>query len=405
MTFSLPLPVRQALEALNARGYPAYVVGGCVRDLLRGEAPHDYDICSAALPQEVHACFAGARVVDTGARHGTVTVILAGMPLEITTFRSDGDYLDGRHPQSVAFTRSLEEDLKRRDFTVNAMAYHPEAGLVDLYGGQADLAAGVIRCVGDAPTRLTEDALRILRALRFAARLGFVIEQGTAEAMHALCGRLALVSRERIAEELVQAVACAAAPEVLGAFPDVFAAALPDHPPAALALGLAALRHLPPGDAVLRMAALLAPCPEAAEACLFSLRPAKAFHQQVLALSQRASAPFPPEETAVLLAELGESQFSRLVQLQAALGVLSATEAADRAARMQAALDARLPLALRDLPITGEDLAALGLRGPQIGQALQHLHRLVLTGALPCDRKALLAEAERGRETGDTLLF
>ena len=395
MTFALPAPVQRALHMLNAQGHAAYAVGGCVRDLLRGVTPCDYDICTSALPEETHACFAGERVIDTGVRHGTVTVLLENMPLEITTFRADGDYLDGRHPQTVTFTRSLEEDLKRRDFTINAMAYHPEKGLVDLYDGQRDLAAGVIRCVGDAPTRLTEDALRILRALRFAARLNFAIDPQTARAMHALCGRLSLVSRERIAEELVQTLRSAAAPDVLADFPDVLAAALPDDPIDALTAGLDALRRLPEGDEVLRTAALLSPCPGAAEKCLASLHPSKVFYQQTLVLVQRAKLPFFPRETAILLAEMGEKQLFRLLLLQQALGVLTAPEAADRSARMQAALDANLPLKISDLPIHGVDLAVLGLRGPQIGQALSRLHRAVLVGEIPCQRDALLAEVEK----------
>ena len=145
MQFFLPAAVLQALDTLTARGYEAYVVGGCVRDLLMGLPPHDYDICTSAMPEETKACFDGERVIETGIQHGTVTVILGGEPLEITTFRTEGDYLDGRHPSFVAFTRNIENDLMRRDFTVNAMAYHPQKGLVDLYGGQEDIAHKCLR--------------------------------------------------------------------------------------------------------------------------------------------------------------------------------------------------------------------------------------------------------------------
>lgn len=195
MRFELPPGALEVLRSLNAAGYQAYAVGGCVRDMARGVPPHDYDICTSALPAQTERCFAGERVVETGIKHGTVTVLMAGEPYEITTFRTDGDYLDGRHPQSVAFTDSLTEDLRRRDFTINAMAYHPDIGLRDPFDGQADIARRVIRCVGDANARFTEDALRILRALRFAAELGFDIAPDTARAMRELSGRLALISR------------------------------------------------------------------------------------------------------------------------------------------------------------------------------------------------------------------
>ena len=227
MRFELPPGALEVLRRLNAAGYQAYAVGGCVRDLARGVPPHDYDICTSALPAQTERCFAGERVVETGIKHGTVTVLMAGEPYEITTFRTDGDYLDGRHPQSVAFTDSLTEDLRRRDFTINAMAYHPDIGLRDPFDGQADIARRMIRCVGDAGARFTEDALRILRALRFAAELGFDIAPDTARAMRELSGRLALISRERIAAELLRALKGINAVPVLQAFDTVLLAALP----------------------------------------------------------------------------------------------------------------------------------------------------------------------------------
>ena len=232
MLFDLPVPVLLAIMRLNAMGYEAYTVGGCVRDMLQGVQPHDYDICVSCTPEQTHACFHDERVIDTGIRHGTVTVLLGGMPLEITTFRTDGKYLDGRHPDTVHFTRSLREDLQRRDFTVNAMAYHPEEGITDLFGGREDLKNRLIRCVGSASERLEEDALRIMRAIRFAAQLDFDIEENTASALHMLRERLKLVSRERIAEELRKTAAFPAAAEKLSEFPDILFSALPDYAPA-----------------------------------------------------------------------------------------------------------------------------------------------------------------------------
>ena len=182
MRLALPKPVETALSRLEKAGYSAYVVGGCVRDHVLGFTPHDYDICSAATPEEMQKVFQGERTIETGLKHGTLTVLLSGMPLEITTYRVDGAYSDGRHPDSVQFTARVEDDLSRRDFTINAMAYSPSAGLVDPFGGQADCERGVIRCVGDPAARFGEDALRILRALRFSSRLGFPIEEATAQA-------------------------------------------------------------------------------------------------------------------------------------------------------------------------------------------------------------------------------
>ena len=399
MSFDLPVPVLLAIMRLNERGHEAYAVGGCVRDLLRGVTPNDYDICVSCTPQETHAVFAGERVIDTGIQHGTVPVLLGGMALEITTFRADGEYLDGRHPASVRFTRSLREDLRRRDFTVNAMAYHPVTGIVDLYEGEKDLKKRLIRCVGDPEQRLTEDALRILRAVRFASQLNFDIDGDTARTMHRLRDRLRLVSRERIAAELIRATAESGAVPALGEFSDVVFAALPDFPPLAWISGLKALSHLPAGDATLRMAALLHDCGEPAlQNTLDSLRQSRAFREEVLALCRQARQPFAPDETAVMLAMLGEVQLRRLVRLQQAAGVLDEKESAQRLARIRAALAADLPLSLRDLPVNGKDLTAMGLAGEEVGDTLHTIHQMVLRGRLPCDRAAIIAWLTRQKK-------
>ena len=171
MKFEIPSKVETIIHTLEAAGFEAYAVGGCVRDALLGRTPNDWDITTSATPEQVKALF--HRTVDTGIAHGTVTVLLDKDGFEVTTYRVDGEYEDGRHPKEVTFTASLEEDLKRRDFTINAMAYNPKKGLVDLFGGQEDLEKKVIRCVGDPLERFTEDALRIMRAVRFSAQLGF----------------------------------------------------------------------------------------------------------------------------------------------------------------------------------------------------------------------------------------
>lgn len=202
MTINIPQKAEQILHILNEAGYEAYVVGGCVRDSILDRVPGDWDITTSALPEQVKELF--HRTVDTGIQHGTVTVMMGKEGFEVTTYRVDGEYHDGRHPDAVTFTRSLEEDLKRRDFTINAMAYHPEHGLVDLFGGMEDINGKIIRCVGDPVERFTEDALRMLRAVRFSAQLGFTVEENTKAALARMSGNLEHVSAERIQTELVK---------------------------------------------------------------------------------------------------------------------------------------------------------------------------------------------------------
>ncbi len=204
MQIVLPDPVKKVISILEQNGYEAYAVGGCVRDSIMGHTPHDWDVTTSALPAEVKACF--DRTIDTGIEHGTVTVRMYGQSFEVTTYRVDGDYEDGRHPKDVTFTASLEEDLKRRDFTINAMAYNDTAGLVDMFGGAEDIASRTIRCVGDPKERFGEDALRMLRALRFSAQLDFEIEEATLAAIKELSGTLSRISAERITAETLKLI-------------------------------------------------------------------------------------------------------------------------------------------------------------------------------------------------------
>ena len=202
MQLTIPTPAEKILQTLDEHGYEAYVVGGCVRDSVLGRDPHDWDITTSASPEQVKEIF--DRTIDTGIQHGTVTVMIDREGYEVTTYRIDGEYEDGRHPKEVCFTSSLEEDLKRRDFTMNAMAYNPSKGLVDLFGGMDDMENHVIRCVGDPMERFQEDALRIMRAVRFSAQLGFAIDDSTRQAITALAPNLKYVSAERIQAELVK---------------------------------------------------------------------------------------------------------------------------------------------------------------------------------------------------------
>lgn len=210
MQIRIPRQAEQIINKLNEHGYEAYVVGGCVRDTLLGREPGDWDITTSARPEQVKKLF--RRTIDTGIQHGTVTIMMDRTGYEVTTYRIDGEYEDGRHPKQVEFTSDLMEDLRRRDFTINAMAYSPKTGIVDAFSGMEDLKRGVIRCVGDAMERFTEDALRILRAIRFSAQLDFVIEDKTRNAITVIAPNLEKVSRERVQAELTKLL-CSGHPE------------------------------------------------------------------------------------------------------------------------------------------------------------------------------------------------
>ena len=208
----LPIKVNKIITTLQQNGYEAYAVGGCVRDSILGRKPEDWDITTSAMPEETKALF--QKTFDTGIEHGTVTVLLEKEGFEVTTYRIDGKYEDNRHPREVTFTRSLKEDLLRRDFTINAMAYNEKDGLVDVFGGIDDLQKGMIRCVGNARERFSEDALRILRGIRFAAQLGFSIEEETRQGMKELASTLQSISAERVQVELIKMI-ISARPELL----------------------------------------------------------------------------------------------------------------------------------------------------------------------------------------------
>ena len=251
------------LDALHAAGYAAYAVGGCVRDSLLGRTAHDWDLCTSALPQQVMELFGTEQCIPTGLQHGTVTIKYGGQLYETTTFRTEGSYTDGRHPDEVQFVPDVREDLARRDFTINAMAYNEAEGLVDPFGGQADLQNGLLRAVGEPQQRFAEDALRILRLYRFAARFGFALDAATARAARQLAPHLDCISAERIQEELAKLLA---APQP-GAYlePAVLAVVLPELTPAALEAAKPVVDACPAGEENLpvRWAALLGALGEA----------------------------------------------------------------------------------------------------------------------------------------------
>ena len=227
----LPKEVEVILQQLNKAGFSAYAVGGCVRDSLLGLTPKDWDICTSALPEETKQVFSGFHIIETGIKHGTVTVRVNHRSYEVTTFRKDGDYKDFRHPETVEFVLDVKDDLSRRDFTVNAMAYHPQVGLVDCFDGQTDLSSKTIRCVGDAKVRFQEDALRILRGLRFAARYGFSIEKNTQYAMKECQHLLSLIARERISEELKKLLLSDYLEAILINYRGIFGQVIPEFAP------------------------------------------------------------------------------------------------------------------------------------------------------------------------------
>ena len=396
MSASIPAPVRAVLHRLRAAGYEAWLVGGCVRDALMGRQPGDYDLATSALPGEVEAALPGYAVLPTGLRHGTVTVLAGGMPLEITTYRVETGYADHRHPDGVRFTPSLTEDLARRDFTVNAMAW--DGGqVVDPFGGREDLRQGLIRCVGEPEERFQEDALRILRALRFAACLGFAIDPRTAAALSACQHLIPYVARERIAVELSKLLCGPGAGRVLEQYGGPLAAVDPRFAPLLAAAPEWARRcrrvdEAPP-RLPLRWAALLRGCPEAEE-LLGGLR----LDRATLRAASRLAVPLPglpagEADLLRLLRDLGEPLALDALELARADAVAGGGEAEPWIAALtktRALLARGACYRLGQLAVTGTDLTALGLSGPRVGRTLDALLEAVIGGALPNDRAALL---------------
>lgn len=228
MGIILPSGIEYVLSTLKNNGYEGYIVGGCVRDFLMGKTPHDYDVTTSATPEQVKACFKQNKVIETGLKHGTVTVIVDGENVEITTYRIDGDYKDNRHPDKVIFSTNIEDDVKRRDFTVNSIAYNPEKGFVDLFNGRGDIEAGIITCVGNADERFNEDGLRILRALRFASVLGFDISKETSDSIHRNKNLINNVSIERIWVEFKKLICGKNAHIILEEYVDVIGVFIPE---------------------------------------------------------------------------------------------------------------------------------------------------------------------------------
>ena len=393
---ALPLPdsLIKLIARIETAGFTAYAVGGCVRDALLGRPIHDWDVTTSATPEQIKAIFADCRTIDTGIQHGTVTVLFMGDSYEITVFRVDGSYTDGRHPDAVRFSSSLKEDLARRDFTVNAMAYSPAEGIVDLFSGREDIKNQIIRAVGDPTMRFTEDALRILRALRFSATLGFAIEPLTAKAMTALAHRLSLVSGERIMVEISKALLGKNASPVFSSFYTVASSAWHDlKDEARYAQNVALLDRLP-FDLEIRLAALFLGIEQAKEPKFFlSLRFSRDIARGASNLIKEAerSLPLTDYEAKILLGTYGIAFCEKLVSLWMAIYPDQKDSLAATLSRMSAWHSESTCVSVAQLAVKGKDLEALGIQGVHLGNWLKQLLEEVMQGHLLNEKEQLIA--------------
>ena len=434
----------QVVERLRRAGFRTALVGGCVRDSLLSIPPHDYDAATAARPEQVLEVCSDFRCVETGLKHGTVTVLSGGLPVEVTTFRKEGDYTDHRRPDKVTFTGDLTEDLARRDFTINAIAWEPE-GVADPFGGQVDLERRIVRCVGNADRRFSEDALRPLRGLRLAAQLDFSLEEDTAAALRQHIPELRYVAWERITAEFLRLLCAPAAPQILLEFPEAISQILPEmaatvgfdqrnphHCYDVYTHSIKTLANVPP-DPVLRLAALLHDVGKPpsftldesgvghfyghpkisamlSEKALGRLRLDKATQERTLTLIARHDLPVEPTRRWVgrWLSRLGEEIFFDLMTLKRADGLACALPGGEREQiRRQAEELARVMVAeeacftMKDLAVNGRDALAAGLRGPAIGQALRELLDQVAQGELPNERDVLMTQLNHQKRSLD----
>ena len=395
------------LDTLHAAGYAAYAVGGGVRDSLLGRTAHDWDLCTSALPQQVMELFGAEQCIPTGLQHGTVTIKYGGRLYETTTFRTEGSYTDGRHPDAVQFVPDVREDLARRDFTINAMAYNEAEGLVDPFGGQKDLQNGLLRAVGEPQQRFTEDALRILRLYRFAARFGFALDTATARAARQLAPHLDCISAERIQEELAKLLA---APQP-GAYlePAVLAVVLPELTPAALEAAKPVVDACPAGEKNLpvRWAALLGALGETdTRRVLKRLRCSNACIEETAVLVRETAGEGVCEEKASahpgdihirqLLGRYGLCTVERLCALCAALQPQNAPACALAAQRARQLEADGVCCRVSQLAVNGRDLMAAGIpAGPALRRVLEALLDGVIRAEYPNEKPALLAVAQK----------
>ncbi len=434
----LPDHVLRCMEALEAAGYSAWAVGGCVRDACLGLTPHDYDLCTNALPEQTEAVFSDFPLVLNGKKHGTVSVITGGEMVEITTFRTEGDYLDNRHPEWVKFVPNIEDDLARRDFTVNAMAYSPTRGFADPFGGREDLKNHVLRAVGSPYQRFTEDALRVLRGVRFAVRYGLTPDPETEKAMADLAPRVRTLAVERIFDELCKLLPLVTAEDLIR-FAPVLTEVIPELKPTLgfdqrnphhifdLYTHIAHVAEGVPPQLTLRWAALLhdvgkvatftlddrgighfyghaAASAEMADEILLRLKAPTALREQVVFLIDKHMTRLEPDRKLLRrrLSQYGiDATYQLLFLQQADFGSKGADEADhvswfDMVAGILDTLrEEDTCLNLKDLAVNGHDLMALGFEGKAIGTCLNGLLELVLEETLPNEKTALLAAAKQ----------
>ena len=432
----LPEYVASCIEALENASFSAYAGGGCVRDAWLGLTPQDDDMCTSALPEQMEAVFADKRLILTGKKHGTVTVVTDGDPVEITTYRTEGTYLDNRHPDWVAFVPDVETDLARRDFTINAMAYSPTRGYADPFGGREDLKNKVLRAVGDPVQRFREDSLRILRGIRFAVKYGLTVEPETEQAMRTQANLMDRLARERVFEELCKLLPLVTAEDLLR-FAPVLGAVIPELEPLIgfdqrsphhaydLFTHVAHVVEGVPGDLPLRWAALLhdvgkIPCftqdetgrghfyghaetgAEMANAVLHRLKAPTALREQVVLLSEKHMRTMDPDKKVLRrwLGHWGGDTVEKLLLLQEAdmgskgTGWLPEMEQFGQIRELLEEIrEEDSCLTLRDLAVNGHDLMALGYQGKAVGSCLKDLLEQVLDEKLPNEKEALLAFA------------
>ena len=428
----LPKPVLLCMRTLEQAGFEAYAVGGCVRDSLLGLTPHDYDLCTNATPPETAALFPDYTLVRSGEKHGTIGVVVEGQVIEITTFRTEGGYQDSRHPSWVKFVSCVEEDLSRRDFTVNAMAYNPARGYIDPFGGQADLQSKILRTVGDPEARFTEDALRILRGVRFGVRFDLTAEDATLRAMNALAPQMDKLARERVFDELCKLLPLVKAKDLL-TYRNILAQVVP---PLAPCIGF--LQHNPhhlydvythtayvveaaPADLALRWAALLHDCgkPQCfqldengighfyghaqvsatlAESLLFSLKAPTALREQVVFLIDHHMTQWEQDKKLLRrrLGKYGVQGFFDLLALEKAdCGADSSVNFETIEALAREILSEEACLTVKDLAIDGRDLLSLGFpAGKALGACLSYLLEQVQDEQISNDRLPLLDAAK-----------
>ncbi len=431
----LPENVLTCISVLEKAGFAAYAVGGCVRDSLLGLQPHDYDLCTNALPEETAALFPGHTLVRSGEKHGTIGVVFGKEVIEITTFRTEGGYADSRHPGWVRFVPDVKEDLSRRDFTVNAMAYNPKTGYIDPFGGQDDLQRGILRAVGDPQTRFTEDALRILRGVRFGVRFNLAPTEDTLAAMNTLSPLMDNLARERVFDEL-----CKLLPLLKAADMTRYATILTQViPPLAPTLGFdqknphhiydvythtAQVVENAPMDLAVRWAALLHDCgkpgcftldekgighfyghaevsAQMADELLLALKSPTALRERVVFLTQKHMTPLEPDKKLLRrrLGQYGVDALKQLVALQKADCIGTGTHENDRFAEISALIEEILQeqacLTLRDLAVNGKDLQRIGFApGKEMGACLNWLLEQVIDETLPNEKEPLLTAAK-----------